>query len=339
MMGRVSHGFFDAMKWMRRVVPALIVILLAVVVFAPAPGSTRWWRTLEDSAHGPVFGCIALLLWVALRVVPRLQRVAAGREYMIALFAAVTLGGLSELAQIPTGRDASFMDWRNDILGAIAALALLWAFEPQPRVPRPWGRRGAALAVVFVTVAILATPLALSTLEYRRRDASFPMLADFTGKYDRYFIEQKNSTVEPAQLPAPWATREGEPAMLVKFVGGDYPGIAIIETPPDWRAYASLALDLTNPTDAELPLTLRVHDAQHNQAYSDRYNTSLSIPARTRSVLRISLADVRHGPATRLLDLDRVAGVVMFRQRGSQAGQMYVSRVWLEPATPAVTAR
>jgi hypothetical protein len=327
------------MKWLRRFVPALIVILLAVVVFSPPPGSTRWMKTLEDSAHGPVFGFIALLLWGLLRMVPRLQRWAAGREYIIALLAAIALGGLSELAQIPTGRDASWMDWRNDVLGTIGALALVWAFEPRPGQARSWGQRGASLAVVLGIVAILATPLALSTLEYRRRDASFPVLADFTSDFDRYFIEQGNSTVEPALLPAPWSTHDRESAMLVKFLDGDYPGIAIIETPPDWRAYASLALDLTNPTDTELRLRLRVHDVQHNQEYADRYNTSVAIAPHTRSVVRVALSDVRYGPATRLLDIAHVEGVVLFRLPGSQAEQMYFSRAWLESATPAVTAR
>jgi hypothetical protein len=326
------------MKWLRTFAPALIVILLAVVVFSPPPGSTRWMKTLEDSAHGPVFGCIALLLWGLLRMVPRLQRWAAGREYIIALIAAIVLGGLSELAQIPAGRDASWMDWRNDVLGAIGALALVRAFEPRPRQAR--SRRAASLAVVLGIVAILSAPLALSTLEYRRRDASFPVLADFTADYDRYFIEQGNSTVEPAVLPGPWATHELELAMLVKFLDGDYPGIAIIETPPDWRAYASLALDLTNPTDSELRLRLRVHDAQHNQEYPDRYNTSVAIAPHTRTVVRVPLSDVRFGPATRLLDIAHVQGVVLFRLRGSHAGQMYFSRAWLEPATAAaVTAR
>jgi len=165
------------------------------------------------------------------------------------------------------------------------------------------------------------------------------VLADFTADYDRYFIGQGNSTVEPALLPAPWSAHERESAMLVKFLDGDYPGIAIIETPPDWRAYSSLALDLTNPTDTELRLRLRVHDVQHNQGYADRYNTSVVIEPRTRTVVRVALSDVRFGPATRLLDMAHVDGVVLIRLRGSQTEQMYFSRAWLEPATAAFTAR
>jgi hypothetical protein len=330
-------GRIDAMKWIHRSVPALIVILLVVVVFAPVPGGTRWTRTLEDSGHGPAFACIALLIWVIVRVLPPLQRLAAGREYLIALVAAIVLGALSELAQMLAGRDASLMDWRNDVLGAIAALALLWAFEPQRR-ERSAAQRGAAVLVAVAIVVLLVTPLALSTLEYQRRDARFPVLADFTGAYDRYFIEQIGTAIEPAPMPAPWSKRDDEQAMLVTFMVVPYPGVGVIEPCADWRAYTSLAVDLTNPADIDLELGLRVHDARHTNEYDDRYNTFVRIPARTRTVLRVALADVRHGPKERLLDLHQVAGVVLFRESGS-VEQMYLSRVWLEPATPAVTAR
>ena len=46
---------------------ASIGILLVAVVFAPVPGHKVWISRLHDFAHGPIFGCVAVLLLIALR--------------------------------------------------------------------------------------------------------------------------------------------------------------------------------------------------------------------------------------------------------------------------------
>ncbi len=86
------------------------------------------------------------------------------------------------------------------------------------------------------------------------------MLADFTERYDRYFILQQSAEFSPAELPAPWASKAGEQAMHVELFDGPYPGLDFIELLPDWSAYSTLAIDLTNPTPLSLTLQLGVHD-------------------------------------------------------------------------------
>jgi hypothetical protein len=49
---------------------ALISILLASVVFAPVPDDTVGLSRLHDFAHGPIFGCVAVLLLLVLRRTP-----------------------------------------------------------------------------------------------------------------------------------------------------------------------------------------------------------------------------------------------------------------------------
>jgi hypothetical protein len=307
----------------------LIGILLGMVVLAPAPGDTRWVRTLHNCAHGPIFGGVALLLLMALRARAASALLAPARQYAIAFGAAAALGVLSELAQIPTGRDASLMDAANDVLGIAGFLALFAVIDPRLRA-HGLGRRATVLAMAIAMLAILAAPIVRATIKYEQRDRRFPVLADFSQEYNRYFIEQRLTRFEHVRLKDLWAVRPEESAMRVSFLGEPFPGLELIEPLPDWSGYSKLVLDLTNPTERELDLMLRVHDARHTGEYSDRFNKPLRLPAMSRAVIRIPLAEIASSPASRSLDLTRVAGLIVFRQAPSQADEMYLSRLWLE---------
>jgi hypothetical protein len=320
------------MKCGHRLALALAGALLLAVVFASVPGSTRWMRTLHDSAHGPVFGCIAVLMLFILRARPRFGAMPARIQYLIALLGAASLGAASELAQMPTGRDASLVDLGHDVLGALAFLAIFSAFDSRlNREGKP--RRATRAGIVLVGVSalgILAAPMGRALMEYQRRDASFPVIADFTSRYDRYFVGRRGVLIESAVMPPAWAERTHESAMRVHFLPAPYPGIDLFELSPDWRKYSALVMDLTNPTQVPLELSLLVMDAHHDYALEDRYSTALQLPPATRRRIRIPMEDIEAGPPGRSIDLANMAGIVMFRTRHSQADEMYVSRVWLE---------
>jgi hypothetical protein len=79
-----------------------------------------------------------------------------------------------------------------------------------------------------------------------------------------------------------------------------------------------------------LGLIVRIHDRAHTQQVEDRYNERYEIPARTREVLRIPLAKVRQAPAGREMNMEEIDGLIVFRAEGSQAAEMYLTKVWLE---------
>lgn len=309
-----------------------IGILLAAVVFAPVPGDTRWIRTLHNSAHAPIFGCISLLTLLMVRSHPRLASVGLGGQYALALGAALLLGILTELLQIPVGRDAELDDALHDVIGAVALLGIFAAFDSRVRASMHAGiLRLVGVIVGVVALVVAAAPVTRAAIKYQQRDERFPVLADFTERYDRYFIFQQSAEFSPAELPAPWASKSGEEAMHVELLDGPYPGLDFIELWPDWSAYSTLAVDLTNPTAQSLTLLLRVHDTAHNNQPADRFSRRFELPARTRQVLRIPLRDIAAGPQTRALDLHSVAGMIIFRTDDSpRATELYFSRAWLE---------
>ncbi|MDY6944830.1 MAG: VanZ family protein [Pseudomonadota bacterium] len=308
-----------------------IAILLWAVVFAPVPGDTRWIRTLHNSAHAPIFGCVALLTLIVIRAQPRLARFKPAAQYALALLATLLLGLLTELLQIPAGRDASVEDALHDVIGAVAMLGLFAVFDEQVRaLSRARAVRCVAGVVGVVAMAVAAAPVTRAAIKYQQRDQRFPVLADFTERYDRYFIFQQSAEFSPASMPASWAKSAGEQALHVRLLDGSYPGLEFIEVPPDWSGYSTLAIDLTNPTPLGLQLVVRVHDAAHDRRVSDRFNRLFDLSPRTRKVLRIPLRDIATAPRTRQLDLHQVAGMIIFCTESSRANELYFSRAWLE---------
>lgn len=310
----------------------VIGILLAAVVFAPVPGDTRWIRTLHNSAHAPIFGCVSLLTLLLVRGHPRFASVGLAGQYALALAAALLLGVLTELLQIPAGRDASVEDAVHDVIGAIALLGIFAAFDSRVRASTRAGIVRVAAAVVgIVALAVAVAPVTRAAIKYQQRDERFPVLADFTERYDRYFILQQSAEFSPAKLPTPWSSKAEEAAMHVALLDGPYPGLDFIELWPDWSAHSTLAVDLTNPTPLSLTLVLRVHDAAHNNQPTDRFSRRIELPPRTRQVIRIPLRDIAAGPSTRELDLRNVAEMIIFRTDDSpRANELYFSRAWLE---------
>lgn len=313
----------------RKIIAAvtLIGILLVVVVFAPVPGHTQGIRTLHDFAHAPIFGCVALLTLFALRSHGSLGGMPPWLQYLGAFCIAVTLGALTEIAQIPVGRDASWTDLRSDVLGAAGFLGLYALFDT--RLHRAATRVIGAVAGVSL-LAVHSMPLVVAADAYLHRDQVFPVLADFTQRIDTYFIAPQWAEVGLKPLPQQWAKQSGELAMRVTFAAGPWPGVDFSEPAPDWSGYRTLAIDITNPASTELVLGFRVHDVHHDQRYADRFNRTLHVPPLTRIVLRIPVADIKSGPQARSMDLQRIAGFLLFRLSESQVGQMYVGRVWLE---------
>ncbi|PZN30383.1 MAG: hypothetical protein DIU71_12340 [Proteobacteria bacterium] len=316
----------------RNLVLALLALsaLVLLVVAAPFPGGTLWLQAVHDSAHGPVFAAIAVICRLAGREL-RGARGAVGRQYALALLASAILGAATELLQLTTARDASLGDFGNDVLGAVAGLGACAVFDRDLRAPHRW----LAAAVALVAWVAWAAPLGVVARAYAARHADFPALGDFSGRLDPYFIWPQWAAVERVPLPATWARAPGEHATRVRFQDGPWPGLEFREPVPDWRGHAALALDVTNPADATLELHVRVHDAAHDHAHEDRFNRALSVPPRTRSVLRIPLEDIERGPSGRRLDMSRIAGLIVFRGPGSDVPEMYVAKVWLERAHAA----
>jgi VanZ family protein len=299
---------------------ALVLPILAVV--AGLPSHPRIFAVLNNAAHVPVFGALAVVIF---QLVSRHSRRSRRFAYASAFLTAVFVGGVVEIVQPAFGRGSDLRDVWTDALGACAGLAIVAISESRRRyIP------GTILAVVL---AAAAWPVLETALAYRERSRQAPALLELSTPFDLVLLWTHGFEASMSELPSPWR-KPGDPlSMKLRITRDAWRVLALTEPIPDWRAYGRLLVDLTNPETQPHRLTLRVHDRTHNNEHHDRFNRSIDVPAETRMLIEIPLADVASAPSSRRMNLSQVAGVMIFASSQPELGDrcFYVTRIWLEP--------
>jgi VanZ family protein len=303
---------------------AAIVLLAAVVVFAALPNSTRFMHVLHKTGHPVVFGLIALLALSLLTKIGSMNARPLWVRYFVAFIVAVLLGAATEIAQLFTHRGAALADVMRDAVGAIACLAAHAAIVNWQIAAKQRGARFLLIVLALASALGALAPLIWCLAAYAERDAKFPVILRDPSRLDMYFVARDEDNVSVVPLPA-------EASVLrVAIDKGAYPGLQVIEPYPRWSKFSTLAVDITNPGQADVAIVIRVHDRQHTNEYDDRFNRDFVIGAGKRVTLLVALQDVKRGPKRRTLDLDAVANVNIFAQRAVNNGEFYVNGIWLQ---------
>lgn len=317
----------NAFRWLA------VIALLLLVVTARTFEHSDFWHAVQKAAHPFTFAAVALLLRGLLA-----ERVPPGSLGAAIVFTiAVLLGAVTELAQFLTERDPALLDVGRDALGAAAALAGAAAWRVRRSHPGKsrsrsharnarYGRAmrvGLGSAFALAATAFVLAPVAVSGAAYLARDAAFPSIVRFGGPLDAYFVRSQAVT----EVVAVDDTTAG---LSISLGRAPNLGVEILEPAPDWRGYRTFAIDVSNPGERELHLTLRIEDADHDRSYQDRFNRDFVIPARGRHVERFALADVNRAPSRRAMRMDRIARIVVFRATAAAPQGMILNRMWLE---------
>jgi hypothetical protein len=313
----------------RAVSLAVIAALLSPLLFVQVDGNSAWLRVALDGSHVPIFAGVAMLLAADLRL--RQPSAPDGRMYLLAFALAFGLGAVIEYLQSLTGRPASAFDLTSNAAGAAIGIGLL-ALREGAAGRRPLAGRARPVFVCAMIVGLVFAswrPLEAARA-YVDRAGRFPVLAAFDAPRDLYFVTTQGLAAEIVPLPARWAAAPGEGALRIRYATDRSPAVQITEPSPDWQGFRTIALDITNASDVELHLVLRILDAKHDWSHEDRFNHRLTIPAATRSTIRVPLEAVRSAPARRPMDLAHIANVMIFGHDPAAGGDLYLSRLWLE---------
>ena len=296
----------------------VLVPLLTLHFYVPTR-SGLWIDTFLESLHFVVFGTIAIGLY---GITPK--RWSDRRRFTSAILASIALSLVSEAAQIPGSRDASFEDLVRDWLGTIFALLVVFASLPSSHYSRK--SRITALLVAAMCLLWGFYPLAKVSLAFAERDRQLPILFTAEQSFGRSFLRKQNVHVL-------YDAETGDSTCLQVTLGdGPWPGIAFHNIWPDWSAHPTLIVDIVNKQDDVLELQMRVHDRIHRkgkQPYEDRYNRGLTLSPGENSI-RVDIADIENAPRGRRMNLEEIDELIVFAPRGLSGRSFCIRQIRLD---------
>jgi hypothetical protein len=275
-----------------------------------------WLNALFDWLHVPVFGLIAVAVYV---ITP--QSWQHWRRFAAAFLAAVLMGILTEAIQIPMQRDAAWEDVVADGIGAAAFLLVVFAIGR--------GLLGASLAVLaaICLVAYSAQSLFSATLAIYHREAQFPTLFSGDIGLERPFVAERNVELTTHITPPPVRTY-----FRVEVTEKGEPTLEFHDFKRDWSNYRALHLEIEVEGDTGLDLTIRVHDRLHQQRgqmNGDRFSQPLALQPGVNQIA-IPIEAIRNAPAGRTIDASRIAAIIIYG-RDVEPGRVFrLYEVWLD---------
>ncbi len=307
-------------NFVRIMASAVIVALLMVIHFATPSRGGLWLQTFYDSMHVLFFGVIAVCTLLATPL-----HWSRRKRLLTVLVAALALSTLSEAAQIPTERDASFIDLLADWFGAAGFIAVAIVFSASISIPKGRGRYLILVGIALVAWPLL--PLAKVSAAYLERSQLLPELTSFDSRFGDMFFYVQNAELRKFR-------RSGETTFSAEVSLGDgpWPGIIFHDLWPNWAPYSALTIEIENPGAESLPVNIRVHDRAHRsgaQPYSDRFNRSIDLAPGTQTIL-ISLSEIENAPAERQMNMREIDGLVVFCTQQESGESFILHRIRLE---------
>lgn len=294
-----------------------LALICAVLLFVGGPDfdSLRSYRYGWGAGH-----LLSFALWTYLYCLLRRDRSFCSLAVEVLLLT-VAVGGLTELLQSGIGREGTWQDLGNDVVGSLIGLLFLTSTRHSLSL---LVLRSLQLPVLALVVWSLL-PTAKVIVDDLVARQQFPLLSGFETA-----LESSRWRGSARRTVSSDVAFSGDLSLLVSLTTQRYSGIGLKDFPRDWSDYSSVSLQVFNPDPEPLQLHFRIHDHLHANRYSDRYNNSFSLQPGWNELL-ISLDDVASAPRDRTLDLSRVAGMGVFVGKLERSRVIYLDEVRLLP--------
>ena len=310
---------------------AALIIIILILIFGALPDINLFWNEVQNSGHTFLFIPITLLTLLLLQDTATFFKKKSFTLYITTFFISLLIGIAIELLQLITHGDASKIDVIRDIAGIIVGLSLYASMDTIHQTYHLKSEKKKITGIIMLSFCVFTAsmlPLAFLSAAYVQRAAAFPIIADLTANWIQPFLRLKNATIN---LPEnnEIKTNLNDHLARIDFKPGIYPGISIIETSPDWSAYKTLTIMIYSELIQPFNLTLRIHDDQHNYAYTDRFNTKLTVH-NGMNHYRIPLEEIMKAPVNREMNMMRIREIILFSAQPVVKLHFYVSTMRLE---------
>lgn len=303
-------------EYKQQLYAAILALIVLFVIFGSVPYNTLFWREVQNTGHSILFAIVAILVLLLLQHRVKERGESLVRLVIGAALISMVLGVIVEIAQLTINSDGSTLDVLRDAGGILFALILYAGlnidnYEQGANSKLRTKKTGLIITSIFI-FSICLFPLVKISWVILQRDIAFPVVLDLTTGWSKSLVEYNQAKLitydglERSGL-------EGEVALLELSVA-KYPGISLIEPFPDWTSYRVLLLPVYSNNTAPLDIVLRIHDAFHNNNYSDRFNRSFTIYNGV-NYLRIPLDDIEKSAKGRKIDMSQISNIAIFSEQ------------------------
>lgn len=304
--------------------PISICILLFLALFCtlllfvggPGSDSLRSFRYVWGVGH-----LVCFALWAYLYVNWRSDR-SFKRLLLEIVLLTFFFGGLTELIQAEIGREATWQDLGNDLVGGLLTVVF---FSRSRKDLSLWTLKFLQVPVLFMVLWSLL-PVGQVVIDDIIAWRQFPQLSGFETS-----LEKKRWGGSAKREINNEVYFSGHSSLQISLTTQRYSGIGLKDFPKNWAEYSAVSLQVFNPDQEPLQLHFRIHDQSHRahkNAYSDRFNASFKIKSGWNH-LQVPLAKVAQAPKGRLLDLTRIAGMGVFIGKLDKPRTIYLDDVKL----------
>ncbi len=297
-------------------VPLALVCSLFLFIGGPGPDSFRSFRYAWGLGH-----LVCFALWAYIYLLWRSDRLFK-QQIMEILILTTLFGGLTELIQSGIGREATWQDLGNDLIGGLLGVAL---YSEIKKIGVGWPLR-IFQATILLLVLWSLIPVGRVFIDDLISWRQFPLLSGF-----ETVLEKTRWSGSAARTISHDIHSGGRSSLCINFTTQRYSGVGLKDFPGNWSGYTAVSLQVYNPDQDPLQLHFRIHDhlhQQHKNAYKDRFNSSFQINPGW-NLLEVSLTEVARAPEGRLLDLTHISGMGLFVGKLDRPRTLYIDDVKL----------
>jgi len=295
-------------------------LLIWIFTVEKIASQNLFWGPFHDSAHAVAFFLLVLCINSFMLHIGKLEDRLGFRLALIG--SGCFLGGiLIELVQPLLNRSSSMADIIYNFAGITAALITIVS-KHKHTIYR--------LALFCIALSLLISAFFIpiyGAFTLSKRNELFPVLLDFEHSWQtQLYRANKQTNASLISQPSGW--ENDSTTLKIDFIEGKYPGFSIPHIAPNWSSYDTLQFEVFSSGSTTRHLTLRVHDLQHDHSYSDRFNKTFQIQPGLNTI-SVLLSDIQSAPATRVLDLNRIAGVALFSSAPRESFSLYFDNLRL----------
>lgn len=305
----------------------LLAAISAATIAAHLFNPTNWPPLGIDilhALHGPGFSVLALIVLWFLQ-----SQCRSLINYLLAGAIAISIGVISEIAQIPGPRDAQFGDLLVDALGISGGLGVRAAFDKRARAAMGRWTRLALPVAAGAALSVACFPALWYGYALLQQQRLFPSLLVFENAWERATLSQNyggppDFVAGPDEWPDP-----GSSIAYAEEYGRS--GIFLSLHPlPDWRGYARLSFTAASATASAFPMAFCILDAKPDkETRRNRFCKDIVLSS-TVAEYSVEFSEIEKAMPLRPFDFSRVSSVAFSASNPGAGNALLIDNVRLE---------